>query len=159
MKQTILILCAIPVLFSACLSMQTVTFTEDENYIKVYEDVPGTKDELYLKANNWFVKSFGSAESVIQHQDKEQGVILGKYLMHGSARAGLNYSIDSRIYAVIDIRVKDGKARVEIKPQANWQYDPNGMTIYDYSKAQAVTDMSNLCESFHQALQAKTVEF
>ncbi len=34
------------------------------------------KDELYISAREWFVKSFKSSQDVIQLNDKEEGIIV-----------------------------------------------------------------------------------
>ena len=47
-------------------------------------DVEGkSKDELYILANSWFVAQFNSGKSVIQLNDKEAGVIIGKGYISG----------------------------------------------------------------------------
>jgi len=142
------------------MSLQTVGFTEDEQLVKVFDNLPSTKDKLFLKANDWMIRTFNSAESVIQHSDKEDGVIIGKYLMHGTLSHGGPYSAaaDTRVYAIIDIRVKDQKARIEIRPQ-DWKYDSSGMTVYNYSKQDAIADIQRLVDSFYNSLQKKDVEF
>lgn len=145
--------------FAACAPIP-VTFTETEYHREVFEDVPGSKSELFLKANSWMVETFNNAESVIQHSDKEEGAIIGKYLMHGTLSAGLyGVTTDTRVYAIIDIRVKDDKARIEIKPQGEWRYDDSGMTIYDYSKQDAINEMKTLAASLHKALLKKNADF
>ena len=144
---------------TSCATTQ-VMFTEDDQQAFVFEDVPGTKGELYLKAHKWMTEIFNNAESVIQHSDKEEGAIMGKYLMFGETKSGMyGTMVDSRVYATIDIRVKDNKARIEVKPQGSWQYDDSGMTVYSYSKQQAQTDIKNLADSFHKALLSAGVEF
>lgn len=149
MKKIIVFACALPLAFSACMTMQSVSFSESENVVKVYQDLIGTQDQNYLKANEWMIGIFKDATSVIQHTDKADGVIIGKYLMHGTTQTSQYHSHDSRVYAIIDIRVKEGKARIEIKPQGEWKYDSGGMTIYDYSKQQAISEMNLLADSFH----------
>jgi hypothetical protein len=119
----------------------------------------GQREQLYLKANNWMIETFNDAQSVVQHNDKEEGVVIGKYLMSGTVQTSMYGSADSRIYAIIDIRVKDDKARIEIKPQGQWRYDSSGMTIFDYSKDDAVREMQQLAKSFHDALLKVDVEF
>lgn len=139
-----------------------VKFSEQEYHKEVFEDVTGTQAELFLKANAWMVETFNNAESVIQHSDKEAGAIIGKYLMYGSVSTGSGLyatTNDSRVYAIIDIRVKDNKARIEIKPQGEWQYDESGMTPYGYSKQDAINEMKTLAGSFHKALLKKESEF
>lgn len=145
------------VLFSCAPAL--IQFNESENHVQVFEDLTGTKDQLFLKANTWMISTFKSAESVIQHSDKQEGAIIGKYLMSGLVQGSQYGTADSRVYAIIDIRVKDNKARIEIKPQGQWNYDSSGMTIYDYSKGQAIGDMKNLAKSFHEALLKGDVKF
>ena len=108
MKNKLTCLWAI-VLFSCAPSL--INFTEDEHLGEIYEDVIGSHDELYLRANSWMISTFNDAESVIQHSDKEEGVIIGRYLMNGTVSAGMYGSVDTRVYAVIDIRVRDDRAR------------------------------------------------
>lgn len=153
---TILLLGVLP----SCATMQTVSFTETEYVNKVFEDAPGTKDQLYLKANRWMVTVFNNAESVIQHSDKEEGVIIGKYLMNGEISTGM-YGVvnDSRVYAIIDIKVKENKAKIEIRPQGSWQFDSSGLTIFDYSKEKAIEEMNSLADSFHKSLLRQETEF
>ena len=47
-----------------------------------YEDVVKVEgvsaSDLYVRANEWFAKTFNSANAVIQMQDKEAGKIIGK---------------------------------------------------------------------------------
>jgi hypothetical protein len=144
--------------FSGCIPT-AVTMTENDYYVQVFEDVIGSKSDLFLKSHNWMVEVFNDAESVVQHSDKEEGVIIGKFKMYGTTSSSMYGTADSRIYAIIDIRVKDNKARIEIKPQGRWNYDSSGMTIYNYSKQDAINDMKKLADDFHQALKKPGVEF
>lgn len=154
MKKAILT-CIIAFCATSC--MTTVHFSEDEYYTAIYEDTPGTKDQLYLKANQWMVKAFVDANSVIQHNDKEAGVIFGKYLLHGGLRSG-DYGIqDTRIYAIIEITVKDNKARIQIKPQGSWSYLEDSMN--GYSKEKAKSDIEALAESFHHDMLREVQDF
>lgn len=135
-----------------------VHFNDDENFVEVL-DTPGTKNELFLKANDWMIETFNSAESVIQHSDKEEGVIIGKYLMHGGLSSGLyGATTDTRVYAIIDIRVKDNKVRFEVKPQ-DWYYDSSGLTVYQFSKQDAIAAMTRLADSFKKGMAKEKIEF
>ena len=147
----------IPLLLLYACSPSLISFTEDERFIEVI-DVPGSKNELYLKANDWMIQTFNSAESVIQHSDKEEGVVIGKYLMHGSVSSGVYGAADTRVYAIIDIRVKDDRARLEIKP-LDWYYDASGMTVYQFSKQDAINAINRLSDSFYKGLTKESVEF
>lgn len=136
-----------------------IQFHEDEHLAEIFEDVPGTQDQLYLKANSWMIETFKDAESVVQHSDKEEGAIIGKYLMSGGVSTSMYGSVDTRVYAIIDIRVRENKARIEIKPQDSWRYDASGMTVYSYSKEDAKREMVALAQSFHKALMKDHVDF
>jgi hypothetical protein len=146
--------------FASCMGPASVVqFNEDDNLVQVFEDIPGTKDQLFLKANNWMIETFNDAESVIQHTDKEEGVVIGKYLMYGTVQTSAYGTADSRVYAVLDIRVKDNKTRLEIKPQGKWYYNASGLTIYGYSKEDAILEMEKLTESLYNALLKDNIEF
>lgn len=147
------------VILSSCMGPASVVqFTEEENLIQVFDDLPGTKSELFLKANNWMVETFNIAESVIQHSDKEEGAIIGKYLMYGSTISTQYGTIDSRVFAVIDIRVKDNKARLEIKPQGKW-YNGGWTGVYNFSKADAILEMEKLTESLYNEFMKENIDF
>lgn len=146
-----LLICISALVLASCLP-PLVTFTEPEYHAEVYEDVSGTQDQLYLKASSWMISTFNNAESVVQHSDKTDGVIIGKYLMHGGVYSDMNGTVDTRVYAIIDVRVKQERARIEIKPQGSWR-------IHGYSKDDAKREMVELTHSFHTALLKEDVEF
>lgn len=146
------------VLFSCAPAL--IQFHEDEHLVEIFEDLKASQDELYLKANSWMIETFKDAESVIQHSDKEEGAIIGKYLMSGGLSSGMYGStVDTRIYAIIDIRVRDDKTRIEIKPQDSWHYDASGMTVYNFSKDDAKREMVRLAESFYNSIMKESVDF
>jgi len=65
-----------------------------------------TKDILYNKAKEWFVKAFKSSNDVIQLDDKESGKIIGK---GNFSIATTMYLTDSRVDFTMTIMVKDGR--------------------------------------------------
>lgn len=149
-------------ILNSCLTPIKVMFSETDNLSVVYDDVAGLKDELYVKANAWMVSAFNNAKSVIQYQDKEAGTIMGKYLMHGgigTQTLGGTTTTSEEIYAIIEIRIKDNKAKLDIKPQSQWTTYSDGMSNYGYTKTQAINDMKKLSESFHSAMLKKHAEF
>lgn len=136
----------------------------DDPIIKVY-DAKGTKDELFVKANRWMVTVFKDARSVIQFSDKEQGTLIGKYLLRISPYNP--YYAEQPIYAVIEITVKDEKARISIKPD-NYAYTKAnyGVAYWNgtqesslYSQELALADIEALCESFNRSLGVTEPEF
>lgn len=141
-------------LLSGCMTWEAVSISEANSH--VYE-IPGKlKNKLFLDANNWMVSTFNSAESVIEYSDKEEGAIIGKYLLSGHVRNSTYSSIDTRVYAKINIWVKDNKAKIDIKPTGEWNYDASGMTVYNYSPEQATADMNALADDFYKAIQKQT---
>lgn len=154
----LLMLLLVAVSLTSCYTTKTVTFADDE-FVKVYDDVKGDQDELFLKSNEWLVGIFTNAKSVIQHSDKEDGVIIGKYLLssipYTSMWTGTTSSSD--VYAIIDIRVKDNKARLAIKPN-DYAYLTDGMNS-GFTKEDAMNAMELLAGDFHQALKKQSVDF
>lgn len=161
-----LLLCAS--LLTSCAVYQAANITEP--IVKVY-DVNGTKDELFLKANLWMVAIFNNAKSVIQYSDKTEGVFAGKYLLHDVPAVAPGYNIlvgrtygspEKTLYATIEIRIKDNKARISVLPE-NWVYNINlknnkGECV-DYTKEKALIDIDALCESFNNSLKSANVKF
>jgi hypothetical protein len=85
---------------------QKVSFTH-------VQDVVGSKDELYIRAKIWFVNAFKDAQEVIQLDDKENGIIMGKGILNINYQV-LGTTITDRINFTISIRVKDNKFKAEI---------------------------------------------
>jgi len=67
------------------------------------------KNQIYVKANSWFVETFNSAESVVEFQDKDAGKIAGKYTF--SYTEGM-YTY--RVKQTLNVDIKDGKIRISI---------------------------------------------
>lgn len=63
-----------------------------------------SKDQLYARAKRWFVKTYKSANDVIQLDDKENGEIIGK----GNFKISY-YAREPIINHTISILVKDGR--------------------------------------------------
>lgn len=97
------------------------TFLPKENFKQelIIKDLNESSKESYVKANTWMVDAFHNPESVIEFTDKESGTIIGKYLIQGSYMAEFLVEVDTRIYAKIDIRIKDNAAKILIIPTDN----------------------------------------
>ena len=63
-----------------CASYDTYNKALPPEELKVQRiiEVNKPKDELYKLSNEWLAKTFKSSKAVIQYQDKEEGVIVGK---------------------------------------------------------------------------------
>ncbi|RGN35343.1 DUF4468 domain-containing protein [Bacteroides oleiciplenus] len=92
-------------------------------YVQVIECGEQTKEQLYVALNYWFTATFNDADAVIQLNDKESGVIIGKGFISGIAShtGGMNSYVIS-IHPIIRVDIKDGKIRVTYTVQ---NYDVN----------------------------------
>jgi hypothetical protein len=108
---------------------------------------PGAKaDDLYIVSNSWCVDTFVSAESVIEFQDKEAGMIKGKYvtdLIDGM------YYVD--VKTIITVQVKDEKARMILSdPMMRITGDSLNGT---YTSAKSYTPISS--SSVHEKMKSE----
>jgi hypothetical protein len=115
----------------------TITYTE-----VVVLDTTLKKDELYSRAREWFAKTYKSANSVIQMDDKEDGKIVGRasipitYNSIGIIAPGGSISYNISVY------VKDGKYKYEF---ANFQHQGDGNKIPSYGSC---TKMLNTTDKY-----------
>lgn len=85
---------------------------ENVTFLKVVEVPELKKDEIYNRALNYFTYNYVSGKSVIQNQDKEAGLIIGKGI-YDNVHIGIsivNTYVDT--WHILRVDVKDGKARV-----------------------------------------------
>ena len=119
-----LLMIALLALTASCGTTRTFTYDALKPIAKTIK-LDTDKDFNYIRANEWMVENFVSAEDVIQFTDKEAGVVKGKYLFkkgfttpvvhygYGITGGGINTPSQ---YAIITIRVKDSGATIEIHP-------------------------------------------
>jgi len=113
MKKTVFLLLGI-IFFIGCSPLKMVTEIKYENPI----EMPGkSKSELFGMSNEWMVKTFTDAKSVIQFSNLETGTISGKYLMYYSPPG--QYSSEINFYGIITIRMKDGNVQISVDPQGS----------------------------------------
>jgi hypothetical protein len=129
-----------------------VITTESKPVSKVIQIENETKNELYVKANNWMVSAFNNAESVIQFSDKESGTITGKYLL-GTISVANQYGPANRVFAIIRIQVKDGTTKITITPDSFSYAKGNIYTLY--TEEDANRDVSMLIDLYEQAITKK----
>lgn len=147
-KQIKIILVLTLLILQSC----AVVTTESNPVSKVVNVDGETKNELYVRANNWMVGMFKNAESVIQFTDKESGTITGKYLL-GTITAASKYGPAQYAYAIINIQVKDGASKITITPQSFRYAQGNMFTLYNEEKAAA--DVQALIQEFEIAIKKK----
>lgn len=144
------------IFLSSCTTYKFVSAPKVNEFI----DVNGTKDQLYIKANQWIVRAFKDAKSVIQFQDKAEGKIMGKYLMN-SIKYGGGYGLYSTpatsedVFSLITISVKDNATKIDIEPMGQWKYDASGMTIFNYSPEKAQADIKALIADYTKFITSK----
>lgn len=113
-------------------------------------DVEGsTKNELYVRANNWMVSTFNDAESVVQFTDKESGTITGKYLM-GTITNANQYGPAQRAFAVIKLQVKDGSTKITVIPDSFQYAKGNPYTLF--TGEDATRSVNYLISSYERAI-------
>lgn len=106
-----------------------------------------SKNELYVKANNWMVDTFTDAKSVVQFTDKESGTISGRYFL-GNVVPASQYGPGINVFATIKIRVKDKACRIQITPE-EFNY-VSGMSYYTEDMARK--DINRLIGSFESSM-------
>ncbi|MGM5629922.1 DUF4468 domain-containing protein [Apibacter raozihei] len=86
---------------------------EDGNIVvtKTIENIGETKDEIYKRVKSYFTRSYGSANSVIQTDDKEGGLVIGKGLYLNMTTFLLG-TWKTNAYHILRIDIKDGRARI-----------------------------------------------
>ena len=94
-----------------CASAPQPLSSEKNIYQEVIE-IQKPQNELFISSMKWMTDAFTSAKAVIEYQDKEEGIIIGK----GTAQVGIHDgSGKSSVEFTIRLEVKDNRARVTFK--------------------------------------------
>ena len=108
MKNLIIILILFAVMASCASKREAISTPEMTGTI----DVPQrSQSYLYAKANRWIVTTFDEPKLVVQFSDKEEGLVIGKYLIFATDREDKKCPM---IYSTFNINTKDGSARIVI---------------------------------------------
>lgn len=104
---------------------QGTTVSIDENndlvFVKIIDNLNMSKDDIYKRAFSYFVYKYKDAKSVIQQQDKEAGIIIGKGYFgdfHCSVEKYKMMGVDLITYDyynanhLLRIDIKDNRARL-----------------------------------------------
>lgn len=93
------------------------TLSLDKNnaltYTQIIEAPDKTKEQLYILLNYWYSATFNSGKAVIQLNDKDAGVIIGKGFIEeiASHTGGINqYTV--HLEPIIKTDIKDNKIRI-----------------------------------------------
>lgn len=117
------------------------------------------KSDLYVRANNWMVKNFKDARSIIQFSDKEEGIVTGKYLLKDSSYSNGYVMNENLIYAIIKIQVKENATRITISPYDYTAVGSSYIPDFEYTEAKARADIENLIASYENFIKAPKDDF
>jgi len=106
-------------------------------------NVNGTKEQLFLRSNEWAIRTFAYPQSEIQYSDKNDGKIIGRFLMN--TKNDPYYLSD--VFSVITITVTDKTAQIEIDPLP-WKFSRISLYASIYKPETAQKDMHKLVDSF-----------
>jgi hypothetical protein len=149
MKKIIILL---SIFLVSCAPMMDVKIDKTQKIIET--DL--TKNEIFVKSNQWMVKTFNNAESVIQFSDKESGTITGKYMLKQTYTIGLNYQTipNGGIFAIINLDIKENKARITITPE-EYTSRETGNSQFIYPEETARQDIDDLLNDFETYMNIK----
>ena len=143
MKKLLLLIIAIS--FVGCAPLKMVTEIKYEGIIEMPDK---SKTELFGMSNEWMVKQFTDARSVIQFSNLEIGTISGKYLMYYYLPS--QHSPEINFYAIITIYVRDNRTQITIDPQGSL---PRWLGMEMYTMEQMKKDAESLISSYENYLK------
>ncbi|WP_158093907.1 DUF4468 domain-containing protein [Algoriphagus ratkowskyi] len=146
----------IPFILTSCLGTKNIQQSPSPK-IATFENGLD-KNDNYVLANEWMVEAFNDATSVIQFTDKESGTVKGKYLLKaGSVSTSPYVSSTDPLHAIITIRARDNKIRIEIDPPSSGFYSQSSMgNEYGYTIQMFDKTTSNLVEDFQSRMKGKS---
>ena len=107
------LICSLAIVSCTVVNAQTLPVDPATNQIAYSEvvDVPGvSKADLYVRAGTWFSRTFRSAKSVLELQDKEAGKLIGNGSIPVTIKVPIVGATDAgSVAATITIQCKDGK--------------------------------------------------
>lgn len=119
---------------------------KDENGKLLYTDVIQADsikmDQLYLNSKQFFVDAFKSAKDVIQLEDKEAGIVIGKGFSDIVIKS-LGLGVKEQMWYTIKIQSKDGRFRYDIYDIYFKSYPYQGNPNPGTAPAENIFDKSN----------------
>src|ERR1051326_6509700 len=106
------ILLAFLMVLTGCASMQPVT--EDElTFSAVYEAPSSRQSQIFEAAKVWIAQKFVSAKAVIEHEDKQGGVLIGNGITDYPCKGmGCTLKDEWGLAFTIRVDVKDNKFKL-----------------------------------------------
>ncbi len=160
MKKVIIIAVLLPLFALAQKKVSETNFPEvsgEINYTEVVNvDTSIKKDELFNRTKAWFVDNYKSANDVIQMQDKDAGIIMGKGIFtYGYNPVSLSDRVTVNISHTVKIYVKDGKYKYEITDLSGRYYSTGGysnLVIKNDGIGYNKRNYEKLCESINASV-------
>lgn len=147
MKAKLPLIFMLSIILTSCKSLTTVYPKSDFTNEKVIENIPGSTDDIYIKANDWMVSTFANSKSVIEFSDKESGTILGKYFIYEA--------LSNDKFIKIDVRIKDNSSKIKIEPFED-------VIVYNY-KDKAVdilkSKIENIIADYESFMKSNSTEW
>ena len=82
------------------------------SYTEVVELPHLTKDEIYVRALDYFTYNYGDANEVLQTEDKESGRLVGKGIYDNVHTGWSIYTAEYDTWHIVQVDIKEGKARI-----------------------------------------------
>ena len=115
MKRISLFLLLLSILIS-CAGMEKAL--ESELTIQKVFEAPGfSKDHIYNQTKIWIAQNFRSSKAVIEHDDKESGLLIGNGIIQYPCKKGLDCLVkaDWKVRFTIRVDVKNERFRLTFK--------------------------------------------
>jgi hypothetical protein len=106
----VLMAMAMLVLLVGC--VPAMTPTKETTFQQIIE-LPGIpKDVIYEKSRIWIAKTFRSSKAVLEYENKETGVIIGKGIVTFADPRGMGITVEAPVQFTMTEEIKDGKVRI-----------------------------------------------
>lgn len=145
----------------------TLPMKDGKVFYETTDSTTGTESELYIRARSWFVNTFNDANAVLQMDDKEDGIIMGKGATKYDAGNIITGPFPMYLHYTININVKNNKWRIQIydiygaPPRSEATYIPEELLKYskmNKKKLQRIDDDArSTIASFRKAINQKSV--
>jgi hypothetical protein len=113
------------------------------------------QNQLYLNSKQFFIDAFKSAKDVIQMDDKDAGIIIGKAFIDVNAKMlGAYYPV--KMWFTIKIQSKEGRFKYEIYDIYYENYPPNYVLPDGSAKSQTAENLFDKNNYFKKNGQPKT---
>lgn len=139
----------LPLLLIGCAS----TFEplpKDQSQLIIIQEIPDlSKNEIYDKTLLWVASKFVDSKEVLEIQDKENGLIVGK----GIAMFSLSKSITAPTRFTMKIDIKDGRYRIKFN-NLIWISETGNRPLSTVGYKQYNDEVFNYLKTFAESLKS-----